>query len=207
VGNRLRRLPWRVRYRAVPKFASYMRKVGLRLTHLHAHVSFGKYCRVGPGFVLEIPDDGTFITGLGVDFRRGFVCEISGDGRVEIGDLTVFTHDAVIQCTTSITIGRGCSIGQGALFVDGNHRFRDPDKPMRQQGYDFRPLTVGDGATIMSKCTLLADVGTGALIGAHSVVTKPVPPYCLAYGAPARVIEYFGPAELRPDGVPDRRIS
>ena len=36
-----------------------------------------------------------------------------------------------------------------------------------------------------------------AVIGANSVVTRPIPPYCLAVGAPAKVVEYFGPPERR----------
>ena len=33
-------------------------------------------------------------------------------------------------------------------------------------------------------------VGTGAVIGAHSVVTKDVPPYAIVAGAPAKVLRY-----------------
>jgi len=77
-------------------------------------------------------------------------------------------------------------------LVDGSHRFREPDKPMQQQGFDFRPITIGDGASVMAKSTVLADVGERSFIGAGSVVTEPIPPYSLAVGAPAKVIEYFG---------------
>jgi acetyltransferase-like isoleucine patch superfamily enzyme len=53
----------------------------------------------------------------------------------------------------------------------------------------------------LSKCTIVNSIGDGAVIGANSVVTRPIPAYCLAYGAPARVVEYFGPDELRPEGL------
>lgn len=33
-------------------------------------------------------------------------------------------------------------------------------------------------------------IGDGAIIGAGSVVTKNIPPYAIAVGAPARVIKY-----------------
>ena len=33
-------------------------------------------------------------------------------------------------------------------------------------------------------------IGTGAIIGAHSVVTKDVPPYAIVAGAPAKILRY-----------------
>ena len=192
VPRKLSRAPWHLRYRTLPAWASRARQLGIAATHMHADVSFGPHCRVGPGFHLEIPDAGTFRAGKAIDFRRNFTCEISGDGKVEIGDLTVFTYGVIIQCSTQITIGRGCTFAEGVLLVDGSHRFRDPDVPMQQQGYDYTPITIGDGASVMAKSTVLASIGERAFVGAGSVVTEPIPPYSLAVGAPARVIEYFG---------------
>ena len=192
------RLPWLVRYRAAPRLASDLRRLAISATHRHCRVEFAGPVRLGPGFHLEIPDRGSFLVGAGVDFRRGFVCEISGDGVVRIGAGSVFTSNMLIQCSTSIEIGQGCVFGQSTLIVDGSHRFKDLHRPVLEQGYDYRPVRIGDGATVMTKCTILADVGDRAFIGANSVVTRPIPPYCLAVGAPARVVDYFGPPDLRP---------
>lgn len=179
--------------------------MAIRATHAHTEVSFGPHCRLGPGFTLDIPESGTFRAGLGVDFRRGFVCEVGGDGVVDIGDLSVFTNNVLIQVSTSLSIGPRCMFGQASLIVDGNHRFRDHSKHLLDQGYDFRPITIGAGAVILTKCTVVADVGNQAVIAANSVVTKPIPAFCLAGGAPARVIDYFGPPELRPEDLDDTR--
>lgn len=164
-------------------------------THGHATVEFRGPARLGPGFSLQLPDHGTFVVGHGVDFRRGFVCEISGSGRVVIGDGSVFTSHALVQCSTSIEIGRRCVFGQSVLIADGNHRYRNPNRHLLDQGYDFRPITIGDGAVVTSKCTVLAPIGERALVAAHSVVTRPVPAYTLVGGTPARVIEHFGPVQ------------
>lgn len=91
--------------------------------------------------------------------------------------------------------------GQAVLIADGNHRFRDPTRHLLDQGYDLRPLSIGSGAIVMSKCTVLASIGAGAVIGAGSVVTRDVPACCLAVGAPARIVEYFGPPDERPAGL------
>jgi acetyltransferase-like isoleucine patch superfamily enzyme len=201
-GAPLREIPWRVRYRAGERIATEARKLVIRLTHRHCHVEFQGRVRLGPGFALDIPGQGSFIVGPGVDFRRGFVCEISGTGRVRIGAGTTFTSSCLIQCSTSIDIGEGCNFGQSTQIVDGNHRFRDPDVPMLEQGYDFRPIVIGAGVSVLSKCTIVNSIGERAYIGANSVVTREIPPFCLALGAPARVVEYFGRPELRPPDLP-----
>lgn len=188
----LARVPWRLRYRAGARLATRARKVAIWATHRHCTVEFQGPVRLGPGFALDIPASGTLIVGPGVDFRRGFVCEIAGSGRVTIGAGTTFTSHTLIQCTTSIDIGQGCTFGQSTQIVDGNHRFRDPDLPMQDQGYDYRPITIGDGVVALSKTTIVADIGERAVIGANAVVTRPIPPYSLAVGVPARVIETFG---------------
>jgi len=168
-------------------------------THRHARVTIAPSAWLGPRFTLFIPDCGTLTIGEYVQFRRGFTCEISGDGRVTIGDRTVFTSSALVQCSTSIDIGADCSFGQSLLIVDGNHRFRDPEVPMLEQGYDFKPVTIGQGTAITSKCSVIgASVGERVFVGANSVITNDIPSYCLAVGVPAKVVDYYGPPELRP---------
>jgi acetyltransferase-like isoleucine patch superfamily enzyme len=175
------------------------------ITHRHCHVEFQGPVYLGPGFALNIPDRGTLIVGPGVDFRRGFYCEIAGDGRVVIGAGTVFTGETMIQCSTSVTIGERSAFGQSTLIVDGNHRFRDHTRHFLDQGEDFQTIDIGEGVMVLTKCTIINNVGDRAVIGAHTVVTKPVPPYCMAVGVPARVVEYFGPPEMRPAGMEDKQ--
>lgn len=195
---RMAKVPWYLRYRTGATLASEARRLSILATHRHCRVEFRGPVRLGPGFALNIPDNGTLIVGVGVEFRRGFVCEISGDGRVVIGDGTIFTSNALLQCSTSIEIGRRCAFGQAVLLTDGNHRYGDPTLNLLDQGYNFRPLHIGDNAIVTAKSTVMADVGEGALVGAGSVVSRPIPPHCLALGAPARVVRSFLSEDLAP---------
>jgi acetyltransferase-like isoleucine patch superfamily enzyme len=186
-------VPARLGYREGPRLVSWLRKRWVLLRHPHAEISFGRGVYLGPRFSLHMPGAGAFIVGDGVEFRRDFRCEISGEGRVTIGADSVFTYSVLIQCSTNIDIGERCQFGQTSMLFDGQHRFRDITRPMLEQGYDFHHLHIEDDAVITTKCTIMADVGSRAFIGANSVVTKAIPPYTVAVGAPARVIDYFGP--------------
>jgi acetyltransferase-like isoleucine patch superfamily enzyme len=191
----LRKLPWKARYLWLTRALSALRVLALRVTHLHCNLVFEGPVYIGPGFRLIIPDSGTLVIGAGAEFRGGFYCEIAGDGKVVIGPGTIFSSNAMIQCSTSIEIGERCAIGQSVLIYDGYHRYSDPDRHWLDQGYDFDPITIGDGVGISDKCTVKADIGERAMIASQSVVSRPIPPYSVAAGIPARVVRSFGPSE------------
>jgi acetyltransferase-like isoleucine patch superfamily enzyme len=195
-------LPRKLGYHWGPRLMSRLRKLWVRLRNPHVDIRFGKYVYLGPGFSLDAPLGGTLIVGDLVQFRRGIRVELARpEARVTIGNGSYFTYDVVIACSTSIEIGERCGLGQATFVVDGNHRFRDLTRPMLEQGYDFRPIKIGDDVSITNKCTIIADIGERCYIGANSVVTKPLPPFTVAAGVPARVIDYFGPEEARPPGL------
>ena len=197
----LRWLPQRIGYGYAPRVASWARKRWVLARHPHAQIEFGRGVYLGPGFSVFIPHGGSLIVGDRVEFRRDFHVEISGSGRVTIGADVTFTYSVLIQCSTTIEIGERCQFGQATILLDGQHRFRDISRPMLEQGYDFRPLRIEADAVITTKCTVMSDVGRRAFVGANSVVTRPVPAYTVAVGAPARAIDYFGPPGEEPAGL------
>ena len=191
-------LPVAVGYERGPRVMSALRKRWVLLRHPHANIQFGPGVYLGPGFSLHIPDRGTFIAGAGVEFRRNFRCEISGTGRVTIGAGSYLTYGVLIACSTSIEIGERCGMAYATSVYDGNHRYRDLTIPFLAQGFNFRAIRIHDDAQIHGHCTILNDIGERAVIGANAVVTRPIPPFTLAVGAPARVIDYFGPPGQEP---------
>ncbi len=77
----------------------------------------------------------------------------------------------------NIVIKEGFSCGYGCRMTAGNEQ----------------KITIGDKVWIGNGVSVLegVSIGKGAVIGAGSVVTKDVPPYCIAVGAPARVIKKY----------------
>lgn len=189
-----------VHFRA-PRLASRIRQARVRLQNPLADITFGTGCYLGPGFSLHAPWGGRFRCGNDCEFRRGFRVELEGpDTRLEIGSGCVFTYYSLVQCGRSMTIGDRVMFGQSSVILDGQHRFRDLAKPMLEQGYDFRAVRIEDDVTTTTKCTIMADIGEWAFVGANSVVSRDIPPYTVAVGAPARVVDYFGPPGMEPDG-------
>lgn len=199
VRNALLFLPARLGYDVLPPIASWFRKWWTIARNPQATIRFGKGCYLGPGFSLHIPT-GEFIVGDDVEFRRNFRCEVWG-GKVTIGSGSFITYDVLIQCSTSIEIGERCGIGHCSSVYDGSHRYRDTSVPFRDQGYNFRPLRIENDVAVHSQCTVVNNIGERAVIGAGAVVSRPVPPFTLAVGAPAKPIDYFGPPGLEPEGL------
>ncbi|MBS0028835.1 CatB-related O-acetyltransferase [Chitinophaga sp. 2R12] len=54
------------------------------------------------------------------------------------------------------------------------------------------PVTIGNDVWIGLNSSVMGGVtiGNGAIIAAHSVVTKDVPPYAIVGGVPAKIIKY-----------------
>jgi len=186
---------------------SALRKRWVLLRHPNADIRFNGPVYLGPGFSLHIPEGGSFIVGPGVEFRRNFRAEIAPGGKVVIGAGSYMTYDVLIQCSTTIEIGERCGVGFCSSIYDGSHRYRDLSQPFVSQGYNFRPVRIADDAQIHALCTIVNDVGERAVIGANTVVTKPIPPYTLAAGTPARVLDYFGPPGLEPEGFGPSRTT
>lgn len=82
-------------------------------------------------------------------------------------------------------------IGQHAVILAGkNHHYIErTDIPIKSQGNPPKqPIKIGRGAWVGAHATVMADVGHDAIVGAGSVVTKPVPPFAVVVGNPAKIL-------------------
>jgi galactoside O-acetyltransferase len=90
-----------------------------------------------------------------------------------------------------IRIGRDCLIGPNVVMRTTNHRYERTDIPMYMQGHDAGSIVIEDNVWIGANVILLPNItiGSGAIVGAGSVVTKSVPTMTIAAGVPARIIK------------------
>src|SRR3954464_1617324 len=83
--SRIRRLPVSVGYYRGPRLMSELRKRRVLFRNPDADIRLRRGASLGPRFSLPRAGGGTFITGEGVEFRRGFRAETGPNGRIEIG--------------------------------------------------------------------------------------------------------------------------
>lgn len=118
--------------------------------------------------------------------------------HLEIGNHTNIEQNAHIICQHHVKIGNYVSITGQCMIVDTYHPYADI-KDTRKIGdrlnMDPAPVVIGDhcfigfGSCIMPNVTL----GQYVIVGAHSVVTKSVPDYCVVAGSPAKIIKRHNP--------------
>ena len=117
-----------------------------------------------------------------------------GSGReVSLGDDSGIGVNA--KLSPGVSIGNNVMMGEDVLFLTRNHAFADPKVPIRDQGYlETEEIQIGDDVWIGTRSIILpgVHVGTGAVIGAGSVVTKAIEPYAIVAGNPAGVIGHRG---------------
>jgi acetyltransferase-like isoleucine patch superfamily enzyme len=175
-----------------PVAGTRWRKFMWKWRNPHCEVIFEGPVSIGPRCTLYMPLPATLRVGPNVQFRRGCHLELNPFSELTIGEGTIMTYNVVIQTVRKITIGKRCLIGTGCVIVDGKHNFRGDELTINEQGLDFEPLTMGDDVLVNVKATVAADVGERAVIAAHAVVTKPIPPWTLAGGLPAKPLAKLG---------------
>ncbi|MBK6935738.1 MAG: acyltransferase [Chitinophagaceae bacterium] len=115
------------------------------------------------------------------------------DARLTIGDGTYIGRFCHIYATSKIEIGRKVLIADKVYLSDNLHGHSDIDLPVIDQPVQqTNPVLIGDGAWLGENvCVIGASVGKNSVIGANSVVTKDIPDFCVAVGAPASIIKRY----------------
>jgi acetyltransferase-like isoleucine patch superfamily enzyme len=112
---------------------------------------------------------------------------------LEIGEGTVIGHFNHIYCTKSIKIGKYVLTADKVYISDNLHGYSDITVPILKQAViQNREVEIGEGSWLgESVCILGAKIGRNCVIGANSVVTHDIPDYCVAVGAPAKIIKKY----------------
>lgn len=139
---------------------------------------------------------------MGVYLRRGYyrMCLDTCSKDVHIGFGTTIAHPQV-SIGRGVYIGNRCTIGKAAIgdnvtigsnvdILSGRrqHHFDSLERPIQEQGGTFLQIRIGGNSWIGNSSVVMAEIGDNCVIGAGSVVVKPIPARSVAVGNPARVI-------------------
>ena len=139
---------------------------------------------------------------IGVYLRRAFLCSVlPACARTATIEFGVLLSSASARIGEGAYIGPRCHLGRvnierdvllaaGVHIPSGPHTHgtSEKDVPIRDQPGDKREVRIGAGSWIGSAAIVLADVGEATIVGAGSVVTRPLPDRVIAAGVPARVV-------------------
>ena len=152
-------------------------------------LSFGQLLSLAPGLT-------------GVFFRRAYYAKTlencADDCFIEFG--TWFSHRNA-SLGSNVYIGARCIIGMAQIgdnsLIGSNvdilsgknqHNFSLSDQTINTQGGNFEQIRIGSDCWIGNGSILMADVADKTVVGAGSVVVKPIPGNSIAVGNPAKVI-------------------
>lgn len=129
--------------------------------------------------------------------KCGDRCNIERGARFGLGDKIVIGDNSGMGINSNIPngtiIGTNVLMGPNCTIIRGTHVFNRTDIPIIDQGsVTLPPLIICNDVWIGHSCLILPKcqkIGTGAIIGAGSVVTTDVPDYTIVGGVPARVVK------------------
>jgi lipopolysaccharide O-acetyltransferase len=143
---------------------------------------------------------------LGIGLTTGVGCRIEAyPQNSENKEVLVFGKNVEINDYVHIAAGEKIIIGDNVLIASkvfisdlnhGNYKGNYQDSPLSEPNsrkLSTSPIIIkdnvwiGEGVCVMSGVT----IGVGCVIGALSVITKDLPDFSIAVGAPAKVIKIF----------------
>ena len=147
------------------------------------YIDFGKNLTTGVGCRFDCfsganPDEKKIKFGKNVQIND--YVHLVGMESIEIGDNVLMASHIFISDNS-----------HGAY--KGNDCDSDPLTPPAKRQYLTAPVKIGNNSWIGEGVIIMPGVtiGEGCVIGAHSVVNKDVPNYCIAVGSPAIVVKQF----------------
>jgi len=171
--------------------------IGRNVTIRHPHkITVGDNVVVDEGSVLDAkgPESTRIRIGDNVVLSRNSVLSCKG-GSISVGESTNFAIGCIVHAAGDVILGKYCLLAAGCYLVGvGNHGFERTDIPMMIQESKSVGITIEDDVWLGAKVVVLdgVHIEQGSIIGACSMVNKPIPPFTVAVGIPARAIKSRG---------------
>lgn len=110
---------------------------------------------------------------------------------LSIGDNVSIHPMCYIEAKGGIKIGNDVSIAHAVTLLSVNHIYSDLNRPIKDQGIDYREVEIKSDVWVGAKASILAGVTveSGCIIATGAVVTKNVNNYYIVGGIPSKLIK------------------
>ncbi|MGB2727290.1 MAG: acyltransferase [Halobacteriota archaeon] len=191
-------------YIRVPSYNFYFRYM---MNHARAGYWGPRFGKMGKGVQI---DSGVIIRGNPQNIEIGDYSYIDTNVQLEvyapikIGKHVHITPNVYIQSGDEVIIGDFACVANGTKIYASSNTYKTSDgrekdillsmsssAPPELQYVEYGQIIIEEYAFVGLNCVVLPGVriGRGAIVGAGAVVTKDIPPYSIAVGIPARVVE------------------
>ncbi len=181
-------------------YISLFKKVG-RNVFFGRNITLRQPCKIKIGKNTIIDDFCQLIVdgenSIGIDLGDNIIinqnARLKGNGFLEVGDNTKINYNSLINFGDKVSIGKNVLIGAYSIIVgSATHKFDRMDIPIVAQGKESKGgIIIEDNVWIGAGVIILngVKIGRDSIIGAGSVVTKSIPEFSIAFGAPAKVFK------------------
>ena len=127
--------------------------------------------------------------GSGVFIGRNTILSCK-NGDISIGDGANVGFNCEIFSASHVAVGAETLLAAYVYLVGGDHDFADRTLPVLAQSRRSAGITIGAGAWLGARATILdgVTIGDRAIIGASAVVRDAVPAGATAVGIPAKIV-------------------
>lgn len=126
---------------------------------------------------IKIRNKGNISIGNNFCFRRGININVRDSGELIIGNNVFINNYCSINCRERIVIGDNTIFGEGVKIYDHDHKYRDPNILIKDQGFANKEITIGNNCWIGSNSVILkgASIGDNCVIGAACIIRGQIP--------------------------------
>ena len=99
----------------------------------------------------------------------------------EFGDMTHIVAHEKVKIGNSVLIASKCFISDTNHGIYSGDNPDSPDKPPKKRILATNPVIIGDNVWIGENAVILAgaEIGDGCIVGANSIISKPIPKNCI----------------------------
>lgn len=148
-------------------------------------VAIGDRVTIEPGVLLL----GRITIGSDTQIGRQTYIGTGPAGHVIVGDNVLINNFSNLGSFSELKIGDRCIFAPYLQATDAAHGI-DQEEDVKDAPIQSKPISIGEGVWLGSHVAVLmgAEIGARAVIGAHSLVNRPILGGVVAYGIPARPI-------------------